>query len=216
MLKTMKWFLLAAALSFTTGCQRTDVPPPRIDLAQVNDAFQTTSGATFTEFIQNFEMKVNEIYLKDEFLMLDAQRPRLGELTIYGYVDKDKQPGFDQFRDELIFKIVQERGPGRFYYRLESGGGYVYARQSYTSGSGLGANTGFLVAYGAMMTLALWPRYYTPYSRVTVIRTYRTSYRRSPAFSARRSRYAAYAKSSRAARASARRSSRAGRTGGKV
>ncbi len=215
MLKSMKWFLLAAALSFTTGCQRTDVPPPRIDLAQVNDAFQTTGGATFQEFIQNFEMKVNEIYLKDDFVMLDAQRPRLGELAIYGYVDKDKQPGFDKFRDDLLFKIVQERGPGKFYYRLESGGGYVYARQSYRA-SGLGPSTGFLVAYGAMMTLALWPRYYTPYSRVTVIRSYRSTYRRSPAFSARRARYAAYAKSTRAARSSARRASRAGRAGGKV
>lgn len=214
MLKSMKWFLLAAALSFTTGCQRTDVPPPRIDLAQVNEAFQTTGGATFSEFIQSFEMKVNEIYLKDDFVMLDAQRPRLGELTIYGYVDKDKQPGFDKFRDDLLFKIVQERGPGRFYYRLESGGGYVYARQSYTA-SGLGPNTGFLVAYGALMTLALWPRYYTPYSRVVVIRSYRTTYRRSPAFAARRTRYAAYSKSTRAARSSARRASRAGGRGGK-
>ncbi|MCB9638277.1 MAG: hypothetical protein H6728_16910 [Myxococcales bacterium] len=215
MLKSMtKWFLLAAVLSFNTGCQRTDVPPPRIDLAQVNDAFQSTGGATFSQFMQNLEMKVNEIYLKDDFVMLDARRPRIGELQIYGYVDKDKVPGFDRFRDDLLFKIVQEKGPGRFYYRLESGDGYVFARQSYRAST---PGMGFLAAYTTLALLSMWPRYYTPYSRVVVIRRYRTTYRRSPGYAARRRRYAAYSKKTRSARASARRMGgrRGGRGGGK-
>jgi hypothetical protein len=208
-----KWFLCAALLSMPlTGCERNEVPPPRIDLAQVNDAFRETTGATFQQWMENFELKVNEIYLKDDFVMIDAQRPQLGKLRIYGYVDRNKQPGFQRGQDELLFRIVQDQGPGQFYYRLESGTGYVYARQSY--GSGTGPATGFLAAYGAYMIAgAIFRPYYTPATRVVVIRNYRTTYRRSPAFSARQRRHAAYAQKTRAARASARRSSRAG--GGK-
>ena len=193
------------------GCKEEPPPPPKIDLDQVNEAFLQNTGATWTDWLGNFEMKVNEIYPKDDFVSVGAERPSYGRLVLRGYVERNNQPGYQRGADESIFRIVQDNSYSTgFRYALYSGSGYHHATHVYARPAG--ANPLYMAATLATFAFVV---YYTPATRFTVIRTYRTSYRRSPAYATRQSRSASYAKATSSKRAAARSSRAAARSGGR-
>tara|TARA_B100000609_G_scaffold199595_1_gene204649 strand:- start:3480 stop:4184 length:705 start_codon:yes stop_codon:yes gene_type:complete len=188
------------------GCPKPrPVPPPDIDLNQVNEAFHMSKGVTFSSWMHNFEQLVNEIYLKDDVVFVSARRPRIGKLSLRGYVDRDGVLGYKPGADKLLFRIEQYRGSHRFSYRLYDGNGWLYKRDYYRR-----SGAGTFLAY-AFLSAALWRPYYTPRRRLVVIRRYRRTYRKSPKFAARRKRFSSYRKSTRKARRSAYRKSRRSR-----
>lgn len=94
------------------------VPPPLIDLAQVNTAFRTTKIPSaygkirlafkrYKAWMWTFEQKVNEIYGGKELIFLQLKRS--GKIhTILGFIDANNRYGFQPEQDTLVFKIVQK------------------------------------------------------------------------------------------------------------
>ncbi len=185
--KSFLILFIASSMLFLAGCRKKNVPPLAIDLEQVNEAFLNTSGRTFREWMQNFERAVNEIYLKDDIVLLSARRPYPGKLHIFGYIERNGVFSFQRGEDELLFEIRQYKGSHRFSYELLDGYGWVYKRHYYERPSSALVTAAFISA-------ALWHPYYTPPTRIVVIRRYRRTYRRSRRFVVRRKRYARFSR----------------------
>ena len=199
------FLLIAMTMILLGGCKK-HIPAPPIDLEQVNEAFLATSGSSFGAWMHNFEKAVNEIYLKDDVVFISARRPYIGKLRIYGYIDRNGVVSYQKGVDELLFEIRQYKGTYRFSYELRDGSGWIYKRHYYNRPG----RTSFLTY--ALISAALWHPYYTPRSRVVVIRRYRRTYRRSPRFVRRRKRYSRFSKRTRSRRRSFRRSRRGRRS----
>lgn len=199
-------FMIAAPL---TGCKEEPPPLPKIDLQQVDEAFRTTTGATFASWMNNFEWEVNQIYIGKEFVSVNARRyGRL--LVINGYIERNKRVGY-QLSDELIFKIKQRKGTFKFSYRVEDHIGWAPAGLVRTYNS---APT--FPVYASVILISTWRPYYTPRRRIVVLRKRRRKYRKSKKFKKRKARakkFRSKAKKASKKRSKARRSKR--RRGGK-
>lgn len=200
--------LLAAPL---TACKQQPPPMPKIDLAQVDEAFRTSTGSTFSLWMMNFEWAVNEIYAGKELVSVDARRYGAARrmLVVYGYIEKNKRSGY-QATDELIFKIKQVKGTWKFKYQVEDHIGWAPIVRTYRTAAPA------FPFYGSVILVSTWRPYYTPRSRYRTYRTRRAKYRSSKAYKKRRARakkFRSKAKKASKSRSKARRSSR--RRGGK-
>lgn len=132
--------------------QAVTMAAPRIDLASVERAIWQTSASHVHDFrgwLQRFEDDVNAIY----FATLRQQYPQTppdsllphpvrveprwvgGLLYLYGYLDQNNVPGFQQGQDVLLFTFQQTRPytPGYpLSYSLYDGSGYYYRDDSYS------------------------------------------------------------------------------------
>lgn len=77
--------------------------PTRIDLQQVQKAFDEAKAADFNVWMSTFETRVNQLYKGKEPLSYDASNTD-GSVTVIGYISKSNQTTF-QPTDVLVFKI---------------------------------------------------------------------------------------------------------------
>jgi serine/threonine protein kinase len=96
----------------------TNVGDLKIDLSQVDEAFQKTalsstasSSSSYSrkhkEWMKSFERRVNEIYTGTEVVSLYVRRISK-KSTIYGFLNNNRIYGYQEGSDTLLFKIVQE------------------------------------------------------------------------------------------------------------
>ena len=151
----------------------------KINLEEVQKAFWDTKGSDFNAWMTAFEKRVNEIYDGDDVVSIDATR-KTGHLTITGYMDDKKEAGF-QPGEEKLFSIEQtgDVTDNQLPYRVSG-----YDGQPYYQGHGsiLGSPIVQMMVLSHLM--GGWGgSYYTPHSRVVVLRDHRDSFRTSPSYS---------------------------------
>lgn len=199
-------FLVLMASSFT-ACKQQPPPMPKIDLTQVGEAFQQSTGATATAWLWDFEWRVNQIYPGKEFVRIDARRYR-GKLRIIGYIDRNKRFGY-QLSDELIFQLRQYTGAFKFGYKVYDHIGWAGYTKSYNKAPSFG--------FFPVLVVSPFRYYYTPRTRLVIYRKRRRAYRKTKKYRARRARakkFRARAKKAGKSRSKARRRS-SRRRGGK-
>lgn len=201
----------------TQQFQNVPIGNPVIDLQAVEKALwstQATNQNDFKGWMQKFEDEVNAIYfttlrsqnpnadpatLLKKPARVDAQRQN-NLLHLYGYLDDNNKPGYQNGEDKLLF-VFQQTQPynsqqRQLSYSLRDGGGYYYREPTYSHAVAMAVTPLFL---GFFLYPAIWyGMYYRPmgmfgwwgtpywrtgpfYSRYTVYRTsyssYSTSYR---------------------------------------
>lgn len=155
----------------------------RINLDEVEKAFLSTKAKDLSSWMAAFEKRVNEIYEGGDVVSIDATRAG-GKLNITGYVDKNKQQGY-QPGDDKLFALEQtgDVANNQMPYRVSDERGQMYHDGSYNL-----LNNPIVqgLAVGALFNHFFGPRYYTPFSHVTVLRDYRDTFRTTPTFGAQR------------------------------
>jgi hypothetical protein len=197
----LRWMALAGATTVLSSCvyagsytyepQRTEhyVSPTiegasqRINLDEVEKAFFNTKGNDLNSWMSAFEKRVNEIYEGSDIVSIDATRAT-GKLNITGFVDKNKQPGFQDGDDKLF--AMEQTGDvvnNQLPYRISDERGRAYHDGSYSL-----LNNPIVqgLVVGSLFNHFFGPRYYTPYSHVSVLRDYRNTFRATPKFGAQR------------------------------
>lgn len=142
----------------------------RINMDEVEEAFKKSKT------VEQFEKRLNEIYEGDGLVLVRA-KDEAGQRVIEGYEDLNNDNDIVPEQDDLLFTITNEgdsnslRGEGanRHYRSSFGGGNFLFTYLLFSSFSRGG--------YG----------YYTPRDRGTRMRTERTNYRNSPAYSGGRS-----------------------------
>ena len=129
------------------------VGKPEIDLKAVEQALwqtKTDNPKDFKAWMKKFEDEVNAIY----FATLKQQKPNADPTTLLptpvrvepkwenkllrlrGYLDKNKQPGYQSKDDKLLFVFKQsqpyEKGNQKLSYSLYDSSGYYYRQPGYT------------------------------------------------------------------------------------
>ncbi len=140
----------------------------RINMEEVEEAFKKSQS------VEQFEKRLNEIYEGDGIVLVRA-KDEDGKRVIEGYEDLngDGEIDIEAGQDDLLFTITNEGGSND----LRGNG----ANQHYHSGFG-GGN--FLFTYLIFSSLGRGGYgYYTPRGRVGGMRTDRSSYRSSTAYS---------------------------------
>ena len=156
----------------------TDGAAGRINLDDVQQAFKDSDNAT------DFERRVNEIYEGDGLVLIRAKQD--GEvLTLEGWEDLNSDNEINDSNDDQLFSIVRGTN-GDHEMRGYHSNGY------YNSHWGPG---NFLFTY--LLISAVTPRfggyyYSTPTSRGADLRSQRTTYRNSSAYSGQSRRNASY------------------------
>lgn len=193
--------------------QAVPIGTPTIDLQAVEKALWATQASNQNDFkgwMEKFEDEVNAVYfatlrsqnpqadpatLMKKPVRVDAQRHN-NLLHLYGYLDDNNKPGYQNGEDKLLF-VFQQTQPynsqqRQLSYALRDGGGYYYRDPSYTHAVAMAATPMFL---GFFLFPAIWyGMYYRPmfgwwgtpywrsgpfYSRYTVYRTSYASYHSS-------------------------------------
>lgn len=188
--------LLGAGLACSSGRERSQEryvsgqTPVRavggqINLDEVQKAFWDTRGASFQEWMGNFEHRVNQIYDGNEVVSIDANRDGR-YFMVTGYVNRDADPAFNPSSDELLFRIEQtaDAANNQIPYRISGWDNRPY----YTGYHGI-THSPFLDALivGATFhALTRPPHYYTPSTRTVIIRQETATYRRSSDYSRQR------------------------------
>ena len=140
----------------------TDGAAGRINLDDVQEAFQKSSSAT------EFESLVNEIYEGDGIILIRARQDG-DRLTLEGWEDLDGNSSIDDAADDQLFAIIKEDDQ----HQLQ---GY-HANSYYNSHFGAGD---FLFTYLIFSSLGRGGYYYqTVPGRATTIRQERATYRGS-------------------------------------
>jgi len=151
----------------------------RINLDEVEKAFSSTKGDDLNTWMTGFEKRVNEIYEGSEIVSIDATR-ETGKLNITGFVEKNKEAGF-QPADDRLFAIEQtgDVTSNQMPYRVVDERGNPYHTGHYS----LFDNPFIQALVLGQLLGAFGPRvYYTPPMRFDTLRDHRTSFRGSPAF----------------------------------
>jgi len=182
---------LIAATSLTScGVPRASEPTERyvssqvkgesakINLDEVKEAFWSTKGKDFNEWMGAFEKRVNEIYEGKEVVSIDASR-KTGSLTVTGYVENQKEQGY-QDGEEKLFSIEQtgDVTNNELPYKVAGHDG-----RPYYAGSHSILDSPFVQMMVLSHLMGGWGgRYYTPYDRTVVIRDSRDTFRNSSAY----------------------------------
>ena len=154
----------------------TDGAAGRINLDDVQEAFKDSKSAT------DFERRVNEIYEGDGLVLIRARQD--GQtLTLEGWEDLNGDTTINESDDDQLFSIVKGTN-GEYDLNGYHGNGYYHSH--------FGAGD-FLFTYLLISSLS-GPRYYysTPTTRGAEMRSQRTSYRNSSAYSGQAQRNASY------------------------
>lgn len=154
----------------------------KINLDEVKDAFWTTKGKDFNEWMGEFEKRVNEIYEGKDIVSIDATR-KTGHLTVTGYIENQKEQGY-QNGEEKLFTIEQtgDVTNNELPYRVSGHNG-----QPYYTGSHSILDNPFVQMMVLSHLMGGWGgRYYTPYQRADVLRGSRDMFRKSPSYSSQK------------------------------
>jgi len=157
---------------------------PRINVQQVQDALAQVQQSDPQGWLQDFEQRVNQIYDGNDVVSIDAHPDASGNLQIIGYISKSGQQGYQAGVDDELFSIQQtgavanNDAPYRMTYYTYGGGAAYYDGYYHNP---------FLTAWfiNSMMYHS-WGGYYTSPARITVISSYRTTYRTTPAYAQQR------------------------------
>lgn len=155
----------------------------RINLEEVEKAFFNTKANDLNSWMGAFEKRVNEIYEGTEVVSIDATR-ETGKLNVTGFVEKNKQPGFQTGEDKLF--ALQQTGnvvDNKMPYQVTDQNGQPYNQGHYS----LFDNPiiqGLVI--GNLLSSAFGPRYYTPFATTTILRDHRNGFRNTPAFNSQR------------------------------
>jgi hypothetical protein len=151
----------------------------RINLEEVDKAFFSTKGNDLNSWMGAFEKRVNEIYEGPEIVSIDASR-ETGKLKVVGFIEKNKEPGFQPSEDKLFSleqtgDVVNNQMP----YKVadERGSTYYQGHHSLLDNPFIQA-----LVIGNLLSGAFGPRYYTPFSRTSVLMDHRNSFRNSTGF----------------------------------
>lgn len=151
----------------------------KINLDEVQKAFFETKGdKDFNSKMADFEKRVNEIYDGEGVVSLDATHEN-DRLTIIGYIDKDKKPGF-QTDDEKLFAIEQTGAVvnNELPYRVAG-----YDGRPYYEGHRSILDNPFVQMMVMSHLMSSWGgRYYTPYGNHGGLMGYRNTWRQSPQY----------------------------------
>jgi len=138
----------------------------RINMEEVEEAFKKS------QTVEEFEKRLNEIYEGDGIVLVRA-KDEDGKRVIEGYEDLDRDFELNPERDDLLFTITNEGGANN----LRGNGANQHYRSSFGGGN-------FLFTYLIFSSLGRGGYgYYTPRDRGTRMRTERTNYRNSSAYS---------------------------------
>lgn len=148
----------------------------RINLDEVAKALDEAKG------IADFENRVNEIYEGPHLVMIELKDLGNGKKVITGWEDVNNNKTLDTSTDFKLFSTTV--GDGNYELR-GSGVHHYYHHSGYYNPTG-----GFFLGY--MMGSWHSPVYYTPATRYVEIRTYRNSYRSSPAYRSQKAKNKAY------------------------
>lgn len=155
----------------------------RINLDAVEKAFFSTQGKDLNSWMSAFETRVNEIYEGPEVVSIDATR-ETGKLNVAGYIEKNKQAGFQTGEDKLF--ALEQTGDvvnNQMPYRVADEHGNTYHQGHYSLFDNPIIQA---LVIGNLLSGAFGPRYYTPLPRIGDLRSYRDSYRQSPGFNNQR------------------------------
>ena len=151
----------------------------KINLEEVQKAFFETKGEKdFNSKMADFEKRVNEIYDGEGVVALDATHEN-ERLTVIGYIDKDKKPGF-QPGDEKLFAIEQTGAVvnNELPYRVAG-----YDGRPYYEGHRSILDSPFVQMMVMSHMLNSWGgRYHTPYSNYGGLMGNRNTWRQSPQY----------------------------------
>jgi hypothetical protein len=151
----------------------------KINLDEVKDAFWSTKGKDFNEWMGAFEKRVNEIYEGDGIVSIDATR-KTGNLLVTGYIENQKEQGY-QDGEEKLFSIEQtgDVTNDELPYKVAGHNG-----QPYYQGSHSILDNPFVQMMVLSHLMGGWGgRYYTPYNRTVILRDTRDAFRTSPSYS---------------------------------
>ena len=138
----------------------------RINMEEVEEAFKKS------QTVEEFEKRLNEIYEGDGIVLVRAKDEE-GKRVIEGYEDLNKDDDITPEQDDLLFTITNEGGSNS----LRGNGANQHYRSSFGGGN-------FLFTYLIFSSLGRGGYgYYTPRSRAPQMKSQRTSYRSSPAYS---------------------------------
>jgi len=189
----LSFITLFSALVFS-GCSCTSkkqyLPDPLIDLDQIKVAFVRTKAKNFPSWINTFEKRVNEIYLKGEIVSVDARFPQKGKFQMDGFVERNKIIGYQRGQDHLLFRIRQvdyAKNPRKFTYVIEDDYGWIYHKGVYPAQS-QGMALGIPIP-----SIGAERRPHRTWSQEKQnLQKHRKSYRKKPAFGTRKSKYEAF------------------------
>ena len=154
----------------------TDGAAGRINLDQVQEAFQKSESAT------DFEREVNQIYEGDGLVIIRAKQDG-DRLTLEGYEDLDSSGSIDDASDDLLFSIVKDEDD---QHEMRGHGANGYYNNSFGGGN-------FLFTYLLLSSFNRGPYFYrTDPARTSTLRNQRTNYRTSPAYRSQVSRNSSY------------------------
>ena len=140
----------------------------RINMEEVEEAFKKS------QTVEEFEKRLNEIYEGDGIVLVRA-KDEDGKRVIEGYEDlnSDGEIDIEVGQDDLLFTITNEGGNND----LRGNGANQHYRSSFGGGN-------FLFTYLIFSSLGRGGYgYYTPRGRVGGMRTQRSTYRSSTAYS---------------------------------
>ncbi len=169
-----------ASMPSVAAMQAVEVGDPKIDLKSVEEALWSAKGKDEKDFdgwMKRFEDEVNAIY----FATLKRQKPNADPttllpkpvrvdpkrnndlLTLYGYIDENNKPGYQNGEDKLIFAFQQTKPYNKearqLGYSLRDGSGYYYRQPEYSHSVSAGM-TPFFVGFFLypMIWHAVWWR----------------------------------------------------------
>ncbi len=151
----------------------------KINLDEVQKAFFETKGdKDFNSKMADFEKRVNEIYDGEGVVALDATHEN-DRLTVIGYIDKDKKPGF-QTGDDKLFAIEQTGAVvnNELPYRVAGHDGRPY----YEGHRSILDNPFVQMMVMSHMMNSWGGRYHTPYSNYGGLMGNRNTWRQSPQY----------------------------------
>ncbi len=154
----------------------------RINLDEVEKAFFSTKGKDLPAWMSAFEKRVNEIYEGSDVVSVDATRDT-GKLKVVGFVDKNKEPGYQEGEDKLFSleqtgDVVNDKMP----YQVSDERGNPYHQGHYS----LFGNPFVQALVIGHMFNSFGPRYYTPYAQHSVLQNHRNGFRGSSSYTNQR------------------------------
>ena len=154
-----------------------------LDMEAIHRAyFQMPEGAP-AQALSWFEEQVNRYNHGAEFVSIAAQRAHLQGrpvTVLSGYIDRDGVAGLNPTSDQLLFRFVQTApiSSAGLSYEFVDGSGLVY----YRGIRALPRSAYYRAYYLGIGASSPFISYYTPYARLGYLRTWRTSYRLTPAY----------------------------------
>jgi hypothetical protein len=154
-----------------------------LDLEAIHRAYFQMPSVAPAQALSWFEEQVNRFNHGSEFVSIAAERAHLSGqpvTVLSGYIDRDGIAGLNAGSDQVLFRFVQTaplsaRG---LSYEFVDGAGVVH----YRGIRALPASAYYRAYYLGIGASSPFISYYTPYSRLGYLRSWRVGYRATPAY----------------------------------